>query len=159
MKAPGPDGLHAIFYKRFWPMVEEDLIAEVLQALNSAKIPEGWNNTIIVLIPKNEDPKKVTEYRPISLCNVIYKIISKLLANRLKGILPEIISEEQSAFVPGRMITDNILVAYECVHTIKRKSGKQGICAVKLDMHKAYDRVEWKFLKAMMLKLGFDIDG
>jgi hypothetical protein len=113
------------FYKRFWPMVEEDLIAEVLQALNSTKIPEGWNDTIIVLIPKNEDPKKVTEYRPISLCNVIYKIISKLLANWLKGILPEIISEEQSAFVPGRMITDNILVAYECVHTIKRKSGKQ----------------------------------
>jgi hypothetical protein len=157
LKAPGPDGLHVVFYKRFWPMVEEDLVAAVLQSLNSGKIPEGWNDTVIVLIPKNDDPKKVTEYRPTSLCNVIYKVISKLLATRLKGVLPEIIGEQQSAFVPGRIITDNILIAYECVHTIKRKTGKQGLCAVKLDMHKAYDRVEWKFLKEMMVKLGFDI--
>jgi hypothetical protein len=125
LKAPGPDGLHTIFYKRCWPMVEEDLIAEVLQALNSAKISEGWNDIVIVLIPKNEDLKKVTEYRPISLRNVIYKVFRKLLATRLKGILPEIIGEQQSAFVPRRMITDNILIAYECVHTIKRKEGKQ----------------------------------
>jgi hypothetical protein len=157
LKAPGPDGLHVVFYKRFWPMVEEDLVAAVLQSLNSGKIPEGWNDTVIVLIPKNDDPKKVTKYRPISLCNVIYKVISKLLATRLKGVLPEIIGEQQSAFVPGRIITDNILIAYECVHIIKRKTGKQGLCAVKLDMHKAYDRVEWKFLKEMMVKLGFDI--
>lgn len=146
MKAPGPDGLHAIFYKCFWPMLEDDLIAEVLEALNSGKVPAGWNETVIVLIPENDDPKKVTEYRPISLCNVIYMIISKLLANRLKQILPEIIGEHQSAFVPGRIITDNILIAYECFHSIKKKKGKQGVCGVKLDMHKAYDRIEWCFL-------------
>jgi hypothetical protein len=74
-----------------------------------------------------------------------------------KENLPNIIGEQQSTFVPRRMITDNILIAYECVHAIKRKQGKQGLCAVKLDMHKAYDIVEWKFLKAMMVKLGFDI--
>lgn len=79
-----------------------------------------------------------------------------MIALRLKSCLDEIIAPVQSAFVPGRLITDNILLAYECIHTIKnKKKGKVGYCAVKLDMHKAYDRVEWNFLERMMLKLGF----
>ena len=79
-----------------------------------------------------------------------------MIAARLKTILPDIISPTQSAFVPRRMIIDNILVAYECFHKIKNKrTGKEGLCAIKLDMHKAYDRVEWPFLKEIMLRLGF----
>ena len=156
LKAPGPDGLHAIFYKRFWSMLGDDLVKEVLHTVNTRVIPEGWNRTTIVLIPKVETPEKVSQFRPISLCNVVYKVISKMLANRLRGILPEIISEHQSAFVPGRLITDNVLLAYECIHAIKKKKGNSGLCAIKLDMHKAYDRVEWSFLEQIMLKLGFD---
>jgi hypothetical protein len=136
-------------------MLGGDLEDEVLQAVNSATIPEGWNDTTIVLIPKVTNPEKITQFRPISLCNVVYKVISKLLANRLKRILPDIVSPFQSAFVPGRLITDNILVAYESIHSIKKKQGKKGVCAVKLDMHKAYDHVEWIYLKEIMLKMGF----
>jgi ribonuclease HI len=155
-KAPGPDGMHAVFFKRFWGLVGDDLVKEVLAAVNSAHIPDGWNDTTIVLIPKINDPTLVSQFRPISLCNVVYKVISKMLANRIRGILPDVISDHQSAFVPGRLITDNILLAYECIHRIKKKQGKKGLCAVKLDMHKAYDRVEWSFLEKIMWKMGFD---
>jgi hypothetical protein len=155
LKAPGPDGLHAVFYKRFWDLLGDDLIKEVLMAVNNINIPDGWNSTTIVMIPKVDNPDKVSQFRPISLCNVVYKVISKMLAARLKNYLSEIISDHQSAFVPGRLISDNILLAYESIHTMKNKKGKKGLCAVKLDMHKAYDRVEWRYLEKIMLKLGF----
>ena len=140
-------------------MLGEDLVDGVLKAVNSGTIPPGWNDTTIVMIPKVNSPEKVTQFRPISLCNVVYKIIAKMVALRLKVLLPDIISPTQSAFVLGRLITDNILIAYECFHTIKNKrEGREGLCAIKLDMHKAYDRVEWPFLKEIMLRLGFHQD-
>lgn len=93
LKAPGPDGLHAIFFKRFWNLLENDLVEEVLGALQNATVPTGWNDTTIVMIPKIDNPDKVTQFRPISLCNVVYKIISKMLSHGLKTILPKIISD------------------------------------------------------------------
>ena len=156
LKAPGADGMPSIFYKQFWQLLGERVKKEVLEVLNGGDMPQGWNDTIIVLIPKVKQPEKLKDLRPISLCNVLYKLVSKVLANRLKKILPDIISPSQSAFVPGRMITDNVLLAYELTHHINnRRRGAGGLAAIKLDMSKAYDRIEWPFLKKMMQKLGF----
>lgn len=154
-KAPGTDRFHVGFYQENWDLVSSDVTDVCLQILNGDRSVRALNATHIVLIAKVKVPKKVSDFRPISLCNVIYKIIAKTLANRLKVHLLEIISDEQSAFVPGRLITDNIIVAYETMHAIRRKTdGKKGLMALKLDMSKAYDRVEWDFLQVIMLKLG-----
>ena len=110
----------------------------VLDFLNLGVIPPNFNDTHIVLVPKSKNPKRVTEYRPISLCNVVYKLASKTLVNRLKRLLPSIISDIQSAFVNGRLIIDNVLVAFKTIHHIsQRKVGVIGEMALKLDMSKA----------------------
>lgn len=143
LKAPGADGLPVIFYKKFWSLVGDKVKGEVLAVLNGGDMLIGWNDTVIVLIPKTSPPETLKDIRPISLCNVVYKLISKVLANRLKLVLSEIISHTQSAFVPGRLITDNVLLAYELTHYLKwRRKGRIGLTAIKLDMSKAYDRVE-----------------
>ena len=109
------------------------------------------------MIPKVKNLDLVSEFRPISLCNVLYKIFSKVLANRLKKILPHIIIEQQSAFTKNRLISDNILVAFELLHCLQNhKSTKGDFMALKLDMSKAYDHVEWAFLEKIMRKLGFN---
>ena len=151
-----PEGMNALFYQKFWHIVGDDVVAAVLDILNSGNMDHDVNYTHIVLIPKIKSPKKMSNFKPISLCNVIYKIISKVLANKLKQILPYLISLTQRAFVPGRLITDNILVAYECLHAMHgHKKGKKCSLALKLDISKAYDRVEWDFLKGIMDKMGF----
>jgi len=156
LKAPGPNDMPALFYKKFWYTVGKDVAWEVIALLNGGSMQEGWNDTIVVLIPKIKNPKKLKDLRPTSLCNVVYKIASKVLSNRLKKILPDIISLNQSAFVPGRLITDNVLLAYELTHYMQTKSrGMDSYAALKLDMSKAYDRVEWHFLRRMLCKLGF----
>ena len=155
-KAPGPDSMPSIFYQKYWHVVGSDVITTMLSCLNSSCLLKSINHTFITLIPKVKNPEKVTDFRPISLCNVIYKLVSKVLANRLKLILPQIVSKSQSAFVPGRLITDNVLVAFETLHHMHHnKLGEVGAMALKLDMSKAYDRVEWIYLEEIMKKMGF----
>jgi hypothetical protein len=135
--------------------VGPEVCKAILYSLNNGVLDNDLNSTYIALIPKIKNPTCVTEFRPISLCNVLYKIISKVLANRLRVILPHIISPFHSAFIPGRLISDNILVAYETLHTMQsRMKGKKGYMAVKIDMSKAYNRIEWCFLEAIMGKWG-----
>ncbi|KAL0428096.1 UNVERIFIED_CONTAM: hypothetical protein Slati_2984400 [Sesamum latifolium] len=114
-KSPGPDGMPPIFYQRFWSIIGTDVVACVLEFLHSHKAPQSFNSHL-VLIPKCDKPEVVSHFRHISLCNVIYKIASKIIANRLKPLIPAIISETQSAFVPGQLITDNVLIAYVINH-------------------------------------------
>ena len=98
----------------------------------------------------------MVEFRPISLCNNIYKLISKVRANRLRPILPSIITENQSAFIPNRLISDNVLVAFEFMHYLNHKvEGMDNYMSIKLDMSKTFDRVEWNFIKEVMEKMGF----
>lgn len=154
-KAPGLDGMNALFYQKFWHIVVDDVTVVVLDFLNSGSMLPKINYTHIIFIPKIKSPKRISDYRHINLCNVIYKIISRVLANRLKLILPRLISRTQSAFILDRLITDNVLVAYKTLHTMHcRRSSKKGPLALKLDMSKSYDRVEWPFLKGIMSRLG-----
>ena len=155
LTTPGPDGMSPIFYKSFWHIVGEDVSAVALRALNSGIVPNFINTTFITLIPKIKNPRKVSDFRPISLCNVFYKPIAKVVANRLKKFLANTVPNSQSAFLSGRLISDNILVAFETLQFLKRKTqGKMAYMAFKLDMSKAYDRVEWEFLEVLMQHLG-----
>jgi hypothetical protein len=156
LKAPGADGFPSRFFQRNWATLKEDVIRAVKEFFATRNMPDGVNDTIIVLIPKAQNPESLREFRPISLYNVIYKVVSKCLVNRLRPLLENIISPTQSAFIPGRLITDNALIAFECIHAIQKNKDNRGkYCAYKLDLAKAYDRVDWSYLEGTLRKFGF----
>ena len=116
-KAPGPDGFHAYFFQQYWHLVADDVCNVVLQVLRGNPMPSGLNDTFITLILKVSNPKTVSQFRPIGLCNVVYKLITKFLVNRLKKALLELISPIQSSFVHRRQITDNVIAMQEVLHS------------------------------------------
>ncbi|XP_059630124.1 uncharacterized protein LOC132273112 [Cornus florida] len=141
-KAPSPDGLTPLFFQSNWNLLLHDLVSGFNYFLSSGHLLKSLNTTNIVLIPKIKNLTKITHYRLISLCNVIYKEFSKVIANNLKKLLPFLISENQTAFVLGRLLHDNAMLAHELLHAMKTKS-RFGHFALKLDMSKAFDRVDW----------------
>ncbi|KAL0005366.1 hypothetical protein SO802_012927 [Lithocarpus litseifolius] len=146
-KAPGPDGLHAGFYQRFWLLTGKSVIETVRKVFETGAVPAFLNTTLITLIPKHSGAITLGSYRPISLCNTIYKIISKVIVARLRPYLGKIISPMQAAFVPGRKGVDHAIIVQELLHSLSLKKGKRGFMAVKIDLEKAYDRIEWSFVR------------
>ena len=130
LKASGPDGMSPLFYQNFRNLADNDVTKTVLKFLNSASLPEHLNHTFITLIPKRKNLEYAFEFRPISLCNVLYNIFYKVLANRLKIILPKIITKHQSAFTKSRLISNNILVAFESLHSMQKHKGKDDFMAI-----------------------------
>lgn len=155
MGAPGPDGFPLGFIKQQWNLLGDDVVALVQGFFTSKKLPEGINHTYLSLIPKVAKPITPSEFRPISLSNASYKIISKLLTNRVKPFLEKLTSQNQSAFIPNRQITENIIVAHELLHSMQTRKTKFGSFALKLDLSKAFDRLEWGFVRFMLKSLGF----
>ena len=152
-KSPGPDGFNFNFIKENWEVMKDEIVEALALFHVTGSIPRGCNASFVALVPKVRDPVKLEQYRPISLVGALYKIISKVLAGRIKKVLPLIIDESQSAFLKERGILDNVLMANEVVEDLKR-GGRTGLC-LKVDFEKAYDSVRWEFLYEMLHRMGF----
>ena len=155
-KALGLDGMNLAFFQHYWHILGQDVCTACLSFISNCAIPEEINATHTVLISKKKQIEDMGDLRPISLYVVIYKITANAITNRLKRVLPAVIAYNQSTFIPSRAIPDNLLISYEILHYLNRKTqGKQGYAVLKVNIAKAYHRVEWGFLEKIMLKIRF----
>jgi len=153
-KAPGPDGFNALFFKRAWCVIGHDVIKAIKSFFQSGRLLKELNATAIALVPKVPNPDKWKDFRPISCCNTVYKCIAKIVANRFKVVLPNLVGPQQTAFIQGRRIGDNILLAQELLKNYHRDKGSPR-CALKVDLMKAFDRVRWDFILGILRASGF----
>lgn len=152
LKSLEPDCMSPLLFKHCWNIVNINLFLAVRDFFQRAKLLKALNHTFVALIPKNDHGHKVDHYRPIVLCNIVYKVITKILAIRLRGVLEKIISPQQFAYIPNRSIHDNTIICHKVMHHMNRKKGCLRLMAIKIDLSKAYDRVDWHFLS--FTKLG-----
>jgi hypothetical protein len=152
-KSPGPDGFNFSFFKKFWGLLEKEIMCLFAEFHDSAKLPSCFFSYFITLIPKVLNPHQLCEFRPISLLGSLYKLLSKVLARRLGKVMNSIISKNQSAFIKGRHLADGVVVANEVVDLAKRS--KRECLVFKVDFEKAYDSVSWNFLDYMLRRVGF----
>lgn len=124
----------------------EDVFKLVAKCFDHGHIPDGLGSTLITLVPKVQNPLSMAQFRPISLCNTIYKCITKIIVNRLRPPMGKLVSPCQASFIPGRQITYNIVIAQEVLRTFRRTKGRRGFMAWKIDLAKAYDRLKWSFI-------------
>lgn len=148
-KAPSPDGFQVCFHQG---IVRTEVTDSILQKKGFLK---GWCDMLISLIPKVDDPESISQFRPISLCNVSYKIVIKMLVNRLKSVFPFIVVENQVSFVPGRHLQDNVVVLWEILHSMRRRKAKKSQMVLTIDLEKAYDQLRWDFIKETLVQVGF----
>ncbi|GJV73508.1 RNA-directed DNA polymerase, eukaryota, reverse transcriptase zinc-binding domain protein [Tanacetum coccineum] len=153
-KAPGPYGFIARFFKSTWSIIGKDVSKAIQEFFITGKLLGEVNATLISLVPKIQNPDKVSDYRPIACCNVLYKCISKIVTNKIKGVLGKLVNESQSAFIAGRNITDNIILAQELFKGYNSKQKFRRV-AFKIDLQKAYDTIDWGFLKIVLEQFGF----
>lgn len=153
-KFPGPDDFTSEFFKTGWAIIGKDFLAPIKSFFVKEFLPKGINSTIIALIPKKDVAKGMKDYRPISYCNVLYKAISKIIANRLKCMLPNFIIWNQSAFVKGRLLMESVLLATELVKDYHKKLISPR-CAIKIDISKAFNSVQWNFVLNTLAALNF----
>ncbi|KAK2652881.1 hypothetical protein Ddye_012737 [Dipteronia dyeriana] len=154
-KASGSDGLPGMFYHKFCDAVGSSVVSACLRCLNNGEPLDAIYNTLVVLILKVKNEEHMNDFLPISLYNVIYKIVSMALVNQLRSVIGEVVSESQSAFIPGRLVSDNAIIVFWCLHALRYRKHMVRSMALKLDMSKVYDRVELGFLDRMMHSLGF----
>ena len=133
-----------------------NVIDAVQSFFRTGKLLTEVNNSLLVLIPKNKNSSTVNHYRLISLCNTVYKTIAKLIVAKMRLVLDKLVSPCQSAFIPGRRIAENQILVHEILHSFKKRKVKGGFLAMKIDLQKAYDRVNWSFLRSVLLNFGFE---
>lgn len=153
--APGPDGFGAFFYQTYWEVIKNDVTNAVLEFFTSNWISPNWNANTVVLVPKVPNADTISQFRPIAMANFKFKIISKILADRLALILPDIVSKEQRGFIKGRQIKDCICLTSEAINMLYKKSFG-GNLAIKIDIAKAFDTIDWNFLLKVLKSFGFN---
>ncbi|PKA45570.1 hypothetical protein AXF42_Ash021722 [Apostasia shenzhenica] len=149
-KAPRVDGITSSFLKGYWSATSSDVLSVIHHFFKYGSMPKRWKDTLMVLIPKVQGAELPSQFRPISLCTTIYKVITKILINRVKNVLSSFISQKQGAFVPGRGIVDNCLIAQEIMQKLASYESSTGYMSIKVDMEQAYDRIRWDFLQKML---------
>ena len=153
--SPGVDGFQPFFFKKYWHVVGDEVWCLVRDAFLFGYFDPTLVETLLVLIPKEDQPLRMKDFQPISLCTVLYKLITKVLVNRLRPSIKDLVGPMQSGFMPGRSTHDNVIVAQEVMHHMRKSKNKKGVLAFKIDLEKAYDRVDWRFLNFMLSKFGF----
>ncbi|XP_062093379.1 uncharacterized protein LOC133799371 [Humulus lupulus] len=154
MTDQGPDGFGSGFFKKMWSVIRGEISVDVTNYFETGLMPPELHNTMISLIPKQENPAKAVDYKPIACCSTIYKCISKLLCSRLASVLPSLVHQNQGAFVQGRSIAHNVMILQDILKNYQRKNTSPR-CTIKIDISKAYDTVDWNFIEDLLNALNF----